>query len=459
MLATLNLQLSPVELLNDNAPPPVSLGAGETGEEASGFANLLQLRVDAASGADDSSGDLLPEGGSGLPILAELALTDTLAELSSTALIDAGLVELTPTQGQLPVAHDGLPIADEAVDLLLETSVLYPPPTVATDAVPESLAPIPTGVLIQATLSQAPVKPEAFPEGRQGGAIERPLNLNIGPAAPVPAPVIDGRVARAQNPLAEASVSATAGLGLRERGHQGEPESRLARITLPNAVPVAEDRAPLLELARRVDLAPTQRTEAVTDTLQSRLALTQAMQTLQAPTSAQPAQSTLSLSPAAAASTDLGYAAAAQQSTDLISTSVRDRAWGEQVGDRVVMMAANQLKQAEIRLTPAELGPLRVQVSVDERNTHVTFHAQHAVTREALEQALPRLREMLAENGLSLGQADVSDRGVSDGGRDQEPEGSALHSAADDASDVDLDMGVESSRRATTSNGLVDTFA
>ena len=460
MLATLNLQLSPVDLLDDNAQSPVSLGSGEAGEEASGFANMLKLRVDAASGADDSSGELLPEGGSELPIVVPLPAIDANTDLLPTTEIGARPVQLAPPPSEAPIESEGLLVPDESVDLLLETSVLYPPPTVATDTVPESLTPIPAGVVIQTTLSQAPLKPEASIDNRQGGAIERPLNLTIGPATPVPPPVIDGREARAQNPAAEASISAAAGLGLglRERGQQGEPASRAAP-TLPTAVPDVEGRAPLTDLARSLDLAPTQRSEPVTDTLQSRFAATQALQNSQAPASPQPAQSALSLSPAAAASADLGYASAAQQSTDLIGTSVRDQAWGQQVGDRVVMMAANQLKQAEIRLTPAELGPLRVQVSVDDGNAHVTFHAQHAVTRDALEQALPRLREMLAENGLSLGQADVSDRGVGDGGRDQESDGSAMSSVAEDASDVDLEMGVESSRRATTSNGLVDTFA
>ncbi len=457
MLATLNLQLSPVELLDDNTLTPVSLAPGETGAAESGFADLLQLRVDASLIADDAGGELLPEGGSGLPIGAELAPTDAIADLLSLPEIDAGLVKLAPASSDMPIEHEGLSTADGAVDLLLETSVLYPPPTAATDAEPLTLAPIPTGGLLQTTLSQGPAKPDGGVEGRQGGAIERPLNLNIGPATPIPAPVIDGREARALNPANEASLSAAVSLGLRERGQQGEPASRAAPITVTNPILDPDDRGPLMDLARRFDLAPAQRTESATDALQARFAAAQATQTLQGPVSPQPSQSTLSLSPAA--TTDLGYAAAAQLSTDLISTSVRDRAWGQQVGDRVVMMAANQLKQAEIRLSPAELGPLRVQVSVDDGNAHVTFHAQHAVTREALEQALPRLREMLAENGLSLGQADVSDPGVGDGGAERGSEGGALNSSSNDVTDIDLEMGVESTRRATTSNGLVDTFA
>lgn len=460
MLATLNLQLSPVELLDDSTLTPVSLNPGDTGESASGFADLLQLRVDASQLADDTGGELLPPGGSELPIITELALNEASAGNLPTSALDGGLVKLAPAQNELPLELEGSPLADEAVDLILESPVLYPPATAATEADPDALtlAPIPTGALLQATLKQEPAKAEAGIAGRQGGVIERAINLNVGPSTPVAPAVTEGREVEVKSPAAGASALAAAGLGARERGQQGEPTRRAASITLPNTALDADNRAPLTDLARRLDHTSTQRGEPLADALQAKFNVSQTAQNLQAPASPQPAQSTLSLSPAAAAAADLGYTAAAQQTTDLIGTSVRDRGWGEQVGERVVMMAANHLKQAEIRLTPAELGPLRVQVSVDDGNAHVTFHAQHVVTREALEQALPRLREMLAENGLSLGQADVSDRGVDDGGRDGGSEAETGNAIADDVADIDLNTGSELTTRVKASNGLVDTF-
>jgi len=124
----------------------------------------------------------------------------------------------------------------------------------------------------------------------------------------------------------------------------------------------------------------------------------------------------------------------------------------------VIVLAGSQLKQAEIRLTPAELGPLRVQVSVDDGAAHVTFHAQHAVTREALEQAMPRLREMLAENGLSLGQADVAEHGVGEGHRDHGSEEEASRQAGDESGDSTIEIAADTRRPTGSSNGLVDTF-
>jgi flagellar hook-length control protein FliK len=82
--------------------------------------------------------------------------------------------------------------------------------------------------------------------------------------------------------------------------------------------------------------------------------------------------------------------------------------WDDALGERVLWMTGNGLKNAELRLNPAELGPVRVQISVDDGNATVSFSAQHPLTRDAIEQALPRLREMLADQGLSLQNADVS---------------------------------------------------
>lgn len=138
---------------------------------------------------------------------------------------------------------------------------------------------------------------------------------------------------------------------------------------------------------------------------------------------------------------------------------VQDSAWSESLGERVVFMSGNRIQNAEIRLTPAELGPIRVNVSLDDGAANVTFSAQHATTREAIEAALPRLREMLAEQGLSLGNANVADQGPN-----PESEGS---SAAEEHDSVGLgqDSGLDSSLsteehvlRRRVARGLVDTF-
>lgn len=148
----------------------------------------------------------------------------------------------------------------------------------------------------------------------------------------------------------------------------------------------------------------------------------------------------------------------ADAATDLINTPVRSAAWGEKLGERVLLLSGSQLKTAEIRLTPADLGPLRVKVTIEDGAANVTFQANHAVTREAIEQAMPRLRELLADNGLSLGQTDVSDHGVADREHGREPTESTAQGRAGDEHD-DLEIAHSAERQKTVSaRGLLDTF-
>ena len=73
-----------------------------------------------------------------------------------------------------------------------------------------------------------------------------------------------------------------------------------------------------------------------------------------------------------------------------------------------MMMADKGLQTATLRLQPEHLGPVEVKISVDENGSaQVLFSAHHAQTRDALETAMPRLREMFADQGLSLTHTNV----------------------------------------------------
>jgi flagellar hook-length control protein FliK len=76
----------------------------------------------------------------------------------------------------------------------------------------------------------------------------------------------------------------------------------------------------------------------------------------------------------------------------------------------VAWSARQDLGEVEIQLHPPELGPLRLLLRMEGAELAVQFSAPHAATREALEQGLPRLRELLHAHGLALVQAQVSDQ-------------------------------------------------
>ena len=478
MLPTLNLQLSPLELLDDTNSTSLQPLSDAAGDVESGFAGVLRLRVDATLVAESTAGELLPQGGSELPVLADLEPIELADELLPAPPIASGLVLPQPEPGSVIEAAD----AAEPADLVLQTPVLYPSleGPVHIDAAPSNAAGHMTGNPPAAMPSLTVANPVRL---ESAVPVDQPNRIDTGgmpegrPAAALPVTLTSlAANAREASPLASADDNAAplpATAGSRELGQFRETDRRTAAIALARASADASERLPMAELNRRLDHAGLQRADRVpeltAETLQSRVLAQQPAQTPQAQPNVQlsPAQPNVQFSlaqpipaaPTAAVTSDATYTGLTPQGSDLIGTSVRDSAWGSQLGERVVMMTANQLKSAEIRLTPAELGPLRVQIAVDDGAAHVTFHSQHAVTRDAIEQALPRLREMLAETGLSLGQADVSDRGVGEGERDAGDRDSLSSLIADDSEEMNADADHATRGRVTTSNGLVDTFA
>jgi len=75
---------------------------------------------------------------------------------------------------------------------------------------------------------------------------------------------------------------------------------------------------------------------------------------------------------------------------------------------KVNVMLTDKLQQAEIQLDPLGLGKMKIQIQIgQDQQASVQFVVQHGQTRELLEQSLPRLREMLAGQGIVLGQTQV----------------------------------------------------
>lgn len=94
------------------------------------------------------------------------------------------------------------------------------------------------------------------------------------------------------------------------------------------------------------------------------------------------------------------------------AVSIRQPGWDQALTNSVQWMMKENLQEANIRVRPAELGPIQVKVSMNGDQLSLNFNAAHAATREALDSAMPRLREALAASGMDLGNVDVSDQGL-----------------------------------------------
>jgi flagellar hook-length control protein FliK len=100
---------------------------------------------------------------------------------------------------------------------------------------------------------------------------------------------------------------------------------------------------------------------------------------------------------------------------DPMTATLQQPHWNTQVGERINMMISKGMQQAEIRLNPPELGLLEVKVQIQGDQATVHFSSPHAQVRDALDAALPRLRDMLEENGLTLGDVNVSQQSLAQG--------------------------------------------
>jgi len=92
---------------------------------------------------------------------------------------------------------------------------------------------------------------------------------------------------------------------------------------------------------------------------------------------------------------------------DTIATAVGQPGFAQDLGQRVLLLVSGQVKTAELSLTPAELGPVRVSIELRGHDASISFVAAAAATRVALEDTLPRLREMFAQQGLNLLDANI----------------------------------------------------
>lgn len=147
-----------------------------------------------------------------------------------------------------------------------------------------------------------------------------------------------------------------------------------------------------------------------------------------------------------------------------IDTPVGAQGWDQALGQRVVWMVSQRNPTAELHVNPPDLGPLSVTVNVANNTATATFVAAHATTREAITEAMPRLKDMLASSGIALGNVTVSAESFAQSGgsssgnpgftpRDQ---GTA---AAGNASAAAPSALVSPVRTSSAAQGLVDTFA
>lgn len=136
--------------------------------------------------------------------------------------------------------------------------------------------------------------------------------------------------------------------------------------------------------------------------------------------------------------------------------------WNGEFAQKIVWLANQQNQFAELRLNPAHLGPVEIMLSLTNDNgtqASAQFVSPHLAVREAIEAALPRLRELMAESGIQLGDVMV---GAESFQQQEKSEQHARH-ANDNAGLINAQNFSDTIPEEVTSSGkhsgIVNTFA
>jgi flagellar hook-length control protein FliK len=141
-----------------------------------------------------------------------------------------------------------------------------------------------------------------------------------------------------------------------------------------------------------------------------------------------------------------------------VATPVAGPEWPDEVAKGLAHIVSLRLADAEIRLNPAHLGPIGIEISYNDNQASVLITAAQPATRDALEQALPHLKELLAQQGIALGESTVRGEGQSR----SDPDAAAAHRPAPSAPGevaADASPSVPDGSRHARASGRIDTFA
>lgn len=133
-----------------------------------------------------------------------------------------------------------------------------------------------------------------------------------------------------------------------------------------------------------------------------------------------------------------------------------DDGFDQAIGTRLGWLADQKIGHAHIRLSPDDMGPVDVRLQLNGDKVHASFSSPHVDVRQALESSLPRLRELLGEQGFQLAHADVGHHAPGGDGHTSGQAGNG--SITGDGEPSPGDAGV-SSAQMIRQRGLLDAYA
>ena len=143
-----------------------------------------------------------------------------------------------------------------------------------------------------------------------------------------------------------------------------------------------------------------------------------------------------------------------QVSQHPLTTKASDVVSSSELATHLRVLKSSGGGEARLQLHPAELGRMTVSLIMEGDEARVSFVVDNSQAKQAVEVSLPRLRDLMDEAGLSLTDADVSDRHSKEN-ENQRAERVTEETTANSGSDAE---DFEESNSPSSSQ-LVDTFA
>lgn len=145
-----------------------------------------------------------------------------------------------------------------------------------------------------------------------------------------------------------------------------------------------------------------------------------------------------------------------------LAPRVGTSAWDQAVGQKVIWMVAGGKQTAELTLNPPDLGPMQVVLSISNEQANATFISAQPDVREALESAMPKLREMMNDAGIQLSGFSVKSESSNQG--NQFANERSFPRSKNNTNDAANELGSASTitpgaSRSSAGLGIVDTFA
>ena len=142
-----------------------------------------------------------------------------------------------------------------------------------------------------------------------------------------------------------------------------------------------------------------------------------------------------------------------------IDVLVNQPKWGEEFAQKIVWLTTQQHQVVEIHLNPVHLGPVEVILNITQDQATAQFLSPHVEVLGAIEEALPRLREMMAENGIQLGNVMVGSDSSQQENKQQQAHSSKKSTGNMTDSRTEINNLIRTNSISHRYDGIINTYA